>query len=155
MNPRLRRSLKFAAWLCLLLIVALAARNVDLSGYPLTGREWRPLAEDGSPETYLNDKPYLTFYGDGTYRGRMGRDGCGNFYNGSYAVSGQQITIGWVGMTLMGCIVAPYEYGTDLPPYLHNLQAAHSYEVAGDTLVIYFGDSGALRFVAGDAPTTN
>lgn len=120
-----------------LLLIALAINADD----GLDGTSWfvDELVVDGSATAPVEGSTITaTFKDDGV----AGIASCNNYF-GSYSVDGDEITFGPIGTTLMACIP---EYAAQETAYLAALEAANRYEVDGDSLTLFDGDTVLVRY---------
>lgn len=116
------------------LVPATGARNGD----GLAGTQWQLVSVNDSP---VADSTVTLLFGDD---GRaFGSGGC-NSYITTYTLDGGSISFGQVASTRKAC--AEDIMGLE-SAYLAALGAATGYEVAGDQLVIVYGDGESLVFV--------
>jgi heat shock protein HslJ len=114
-------------------------------GTPLTGIDWRLVAtEHGAVETGTNATLHLTDSGE-----LSGNDGC-NAFGGRVSISSDQLDIGRVMHTMMGCLGANGTVGQAVDAVLSG--GPVEYAINGDTLTITKSGTGTLTYTAQPHP---
>jgi len=140
MNPLMRALTLSVALTALLLPVALAQTPQP---FPLVGTTWRLAAfgpADSLPPVVENSLLTLSF---GTDQRAFGSGGC-NSFGGPFSQRGTQLSFGMLVSTLIAC--ADEAVMQQETAYLQALQAASSYEIRDEQLIIRYGEGQTMVF---------
>jgi heat shock protein HslJ len=144
-SMRVRLALLGALVLCLLALGACdvpffgifsgssSATSLPRSAATLSGSSWilTQLHTGGKTRTLVPTAPVTLQFqqGDGIY---IGSSGC-NYYNGAYAVLGDQLTLKFKSVTQVACVGPIMSQEVS---YLNTLQQVRSYELSSHTLTM-------------------